>query len=87
MDYLGNIIISSGAFACLVFTFIKIRKPFKQHSFNTFAYIILLLLIYSLIVRSFFFLVDKPGISAKLSGFLQTYPSINLVICSYLLSN
>jgi len=93
----GNLLISAAAFATLLFTIIKVRKPFKQHSFNTFAYIILLLLVYSLIgknhsdlhsiVRSFFFFVDKDGISPKLKGFVATYPAINLVICSYLLSN
>lgn len=82
-----NLIISSLSFATLVFTLIKVRKPFKQHSFNTFAYIILLLIIYSLIVRSFYFFIDKEDISPKLQGFVATYPSINLVICSYLLSN
>lgn len=45
----GNIVISTCAFASLLFTLIKIRKPFKSHSFNTFAYIILLLIVYSLI--------------------------------------
>lgn len=87
MNNIENIVISSGAFATLVFMLIKVRRPFKQHAFNTFAYIIMLLITYSLIVRSFFFMVDKNGISAKLQGFVQTYPSINLVICSYLLSN
>ena len=87
LDYFGNIAISTLGFISLVYTFLKIRRPFKQHSFNTFAYIILLLIVYSLIVRSFFFLVDKDDISAKMQGFIATYPSINLVICSYLLSN
>lgn len=70
MDYFGNIIISAMSFMSLAYTLFKVRKPFKAHSFNTFAYIILLLIFYSLIVRSFFFFVDKDGISAKLSGFI-----------------
>lgn len=87
MNNTSNILISTGAFASLLYTIFKIRRPFKQHSFNTFAYIILLLIMYSLVVRSFYFFVDKPNISPKLQGFISTYPSINLVICSYLLSN
>ena len=90
--------ISVGAFLSLVYSLFKVRRPFKQHSFNTFAYIILLLLVYGLTgklkviimiiqVRCFFFFIDKEGISPKLRGFLATYPAINLVICSYLLSN
>ena len=86
-NIVGDIIISGLAFSSLAFLFIKIRNPFKNHKFNTFAYIILLLIIYSLIVRSFFFFVSKDGIAPKLQGFLITYPCINLVICSYLLSN
>ena len=45
----GNIIISACGFASLAYMLFKIRKPFKTHAFNTFAYIILLLIIYSLI--------------------------------------
>lgn len=45
----GNIIISVGALISLGLLLFKIRKPFKSHAFNTFAYIILLLIIYSLI--------------------------------------
>lgn len=87
MNNIENILISSAAFATLVFLLIRIRRPFKQHAFNTFAYIIMLLITYSLIVRSFYFFVGKDDISAKMQGFIMTYPSINLVICSYLLSN
>lgn len=45
----GNILISLGALASLGFLLFKIRRPFKSHSFNTFAYIILLLIAYSLV--------------------------------------
>jgi len=83
----GDIIISALSFSSLVFFIFKIRRPFKNHNFNTFAYIILLLIVYSLIVRFFVFFVNKDGIDPKLQGFLITYPCINLVICSYLLSN
>ena len=62
----GDIIISGLSFTSLVFFLFKIRRPFKNHNFNTFAYIILLLIIYSLIVRFFVFFVNKDGINAKL---------------------
>jgi hypothetical protein len=111
MFALGNVIISTGAALSLGLLCFKIKKPFKQHSFNTFAYIILLLIVYALIgkycliirdyihefkasvnntenvVRAFYFFIDKDSIGPKMQGFLATYPSINLVICSYLLSN
>ena len=104
IDPTGNIVISIGAIASLGFMIFKIRKPFKKHSFNTFAYIIMLLIAYSLlgnycialwdlfllnvfIVRAFFFFIDFGKINPKIQGFLATYPCINLVICSYLLSN
>jgi hypothetical protein len=83
----GNVVISTSALASLGLLCYKIKKPFKQHSFNTFAYIILLLIVYALFVRAFYFLIDKDQLSPKMTGFLATYPSINLVICSYLLSN
>lgn len=50
----GDIIISVGAFISLGFLLFKIRKPFKAHAFNTFAYIILLLIVYSLVGKSYF---------------------------------
>lgn len=87
MNNVENILISSMAGASLVFVLLKIRRPFKQHVFNTFAYIVMLMIVYSLAVRVFYFLVDKPGIAPKIQGFVETYPSINLVISSYLLSN
>jgi len=87
MFYPGNILISLFALASLSFMFHTIRKPFKSHSFNTFAYIILLLLSQALLVRFFFFFIDHDSIATKTRGFLATYPCINLVISSYLLSN
>ena len=87
MNNVENILISSMAGATLVFVLLKIRKPFKQHMFNTFAYIVMLMIVFALSVRVFFFLVDKPGIAPKIQGYVETYPSINLVISSYLLSN
>lgn len=45
---MGNILIGLGATASLGYVIFKIRQPFKTHSFNTFAYIILLLICYSL---------------------------------------
>ena len=47
----GNTLIGLGALTCLGYLCLKIRKPFKAHSFNTFAYIILLLIVYSLISK------------------------------------
>jgi hypothetical protein len=44
----GNVVISTSALASLGLLCYKIKKPFKQHSFNTFAYIILLLIVYAL---------------------------------------
>lgn len=46
---MGNVVISTTALATLGILCLKIKKPFKQHSFNTFAYIILLLIVYALI--------------------------------------
>lgn len=94
----GNIFISMMSVGSLSLLYYKVRKPFKGHSFNTFAYIILLLIVYALIgnsiihthsfvVRTFYFLIDKDSLSPKMLGFVATYPCINLVICSYLLSN
>jgi hypothetical protein len=94
----GNILISLFAAGSLSYLVYKVKAPFKSHSFNTFAYIILLLIVYALIgkhnkpeiiriVRVFYFFVDKNEIDYKIQGFLATYPCINLVICSYLLSN
>lgn len=40
-----------------------------------------------LIVRMCFFCIDGASVSPKMQGFLATYPCINFVICSYLLSN
>jgi hypothetical protein len=48
----GNTLIGLGAFFCLGYLCYKIRKPFKDHKFNTFAYIILLLIVYSLISKT-----------------------------------
>ena len=48
----GNILIGLGALSSLSYLCFKIRKPFKTHSFNTFAYIILLLIVYSLIGKT-----------------------------------
>ena len=45
----GNILISLFAAGSLSYLFYKIKAPFKSHSFNTFAYIILLLIVYALI--------------------------------------
>ena len=108
----GNILISLCAAGSLGYLFFKVRAPFKSHSFNTFAYIILLLIVYALIgkltqllfisfsnyltlsnhvyfiVRIFYFFVDMPkNENPKIVAFLATYPQINFVICSYLLSN
>ena len=93
---MGNVLIGIGGAFTLGFVAFKVKKPFKTHKLNTFAHIILLLLIYSLIskpymltvlVRIFYFFIDVPNTSARLAAFLMTYPSINMVICSYLLSN
>ena len=48
----GNILISLFAAGSLSFLVYKIKAPFKSHSFNTFAYIILLLIVYALIGKS-----------------------------------
>lgn len=45
----GNILIGLLSVGTLGYLVHRVRKPFKQHSFNTFAYIILLLIVYSLI--------------------------------------
>jgi hypothetical protein len=49
MFAVGNMFISTLSIGSLAMLFFKIRKPFKGHSFNTFAYIILLLIVYALI--------------------------------------
>lgn len=54
---LGNIVISTSALATLGILSFKIKKPFKQHSFNTFAYIILLLIVYALFGKSNTYLI------------------------------
>jgi hypothetical protein len=48
----GNIFISMMSVGSLSLLYYKVRKPFKGHSFNTFAYIILLLIVYALIGNS-----------------------------------
>lgn len=48
----GNILISVGAAITLASTIYTVRKPFKAHQFNTFSYIILILLVYSLISKA-----------------------------------
>jgi len=48
----GNIFISMLSVGSLSLLYYKVRKPFKDHSFNTFAYIILLLIVYALIGNS-----------------------------------
>jgi hypothetical protein len=48
----GNILISLFAAGSLSYLVYKIKAPFKSHSFNTFAYIILLLIVYALIGKS-----------------------------------
>ena len=45
----GNILISLFAAGSLSYLVYKVKKPFKSHSFNTFAYIILLLIVYALL--------------------------------------
>ena len=45
----GNVFISLMSIGSLALLYYKVRKPFKQHSFNTFAYIILLLIVYALV--------------------------------------
>jgi len=51
----ANILISLFAAGSLSFLVYKIKAPFKSHSFNTFAYIILLLIVYALIGKSICF--------------------------------
>ena len=51
----GNIIISMFALISLGFLIFTIRRPFKSHSFNTFDYIILLLICYSLFGKTNYF--------------------------------
>ena len=67
----GNLIVCLSAAATLGFTLYKVRAPFKSHSFNTFAYIILLLITYAIagkkdifidVVRVFYLFVDKSNI-------------------------
>ena len=48
----GNILISLFAGSSLWYLIYKIKAPFKSHSFNIFACIILLLLVISLIGKS-----------------------------------
>jgi len=48
----GNILISVGAAITLASAIYTVRKPFKAHKFNTFSYIILILLVYSLISKA-----------------------------------
>ena len=64
IDPTGNIIIALGALSSLGYLCYKIRKPFKNHNFNTFAYIILLLIVYSLIGK-------KRNITPKSSNVLH----------------
>jgi hypothetical protein len=99
ISLIGNLIIALSALITLGSLIFRIRKPFKNHKFNTFSYIMLLLFIYSLIgnycsfsftlysVRMFYFLVDLDNISARMSAFLLTYPIISNVIISYTISN
>ena len=95
-EAVGNALISVMAFFSLSYVLYKVRKPFKEHKFNTFSYIILILLVYGMfskdsfvllaLVRMFFVLIDNDS-KPRFKTFLATYPQVNLVITSYLLSN
>lgn len=75
MFALGNVIISTCAAASLGLLCYKIKKPFKQHSFNTFAYIILLLIVYALIGKLFCTL----SLIINLNDYEFVYLSINVL--------
>ena len=77
-----------------------VRPAYKQHHLNVFSYLILTLVIFALIVRSMFFLIDiypedfvgdktnpvDGAISAKMFSILWTYPVINYILAAYVLS-
>jgi hypothetical protein len=77
-----------------------VRPAYKQHHLNVFSYLILTLVIFALIVRSMFFLIDiypedfvgdkknpvDGAISAKMFSIIWTYPVINYILAAYVLS-
>jgi len=66
-----------------------VKNPFKKHHMNIFTHLMLCLVSFSLLMRSFFFMTGQPSIeeNAKVWSLIWTYPLINMVVVSYTVSS